>query len=96
VTHNWVQPYAIGTYGNRQALPAELKAQFEELITAAVVEPDKAAREAIYHEFNQVYHEAVTGLILFIANGRHYQQRWVEGWQANPIGPTYYYALSKK
>ncbi len=96
VTHNWVQPYAIGTYGNRQALPAELKAKFEELITAAVVEPDKAAREAIYHEFNQVYHEAVTGLILFIANGRHYQQRWVEGWQSNPIGPTYYYALSKK
>jgi peptide/nickel transport system substrate-binding protein len=97
VTHNWVQPYAIGTYGNRQALPDELQAQFEELITAAVIEPDKAAREAIYHEFNQVYHDAVTGLILFIVNGRHYQQRWVEGWYSNPIAPThYYYAVSKK
>jgi peptide/nickel transport system substrate-binding protein len=97
VTHNWVQPYAIGTYGNRQNIPAELKQQFSDLINAAVIEPDKEKREAIYHEFNKVYHEAATGLILYIAQGRHYQQRWVEGWYANPIGPTnYFYALSKK
>jgi peptide/nickel transport system substrate-binding protein len=96
VTHNWVQPYAIGTYGNRQALPQELKDTFADLINRAVTEPDPAAREAIYHEFNQVYHEAVTGLILYIVKGRHYQQRWVEGWYGNPIAGNYFYALSKK
>ncbi|MCU0489485.1 MAG: ABC transporter substrate-binding protein [Anaerolineales bacterium] len=96
VTHNWVQPYAIGTYGNRQNLPPELKAQFADLINRAVTEPDAAAREAIYQEFNKTYHEAVTGLILYIVTGRHYQQRWVEGWYGNPIAGTYYYALSKK
>jgi peptide/nickel transport system substrate-binding protein len=97
VTHNWVQPYAIGTYGNRQALPPELKQQFSDLINAAVTEPDAAKREAIYHDFNKAYHEAVTGLILYIVRGRRYQQRWVEGWYANPIYPgTYYYPISKQ
>jgi peptide/nickel transport system substrate-binding protein len=96
VTHNWVQPYAIGTYGNRQALPADLKATFSDLINRAVIEPDDAAREQIYHEFNKVYNDAVTGLILFIVKGRHYQQRWVEGWFGNPIAGNYFYALSKK
>jgi peptide/nickel transport system substrate-binding protein len=95
VTHNWVQPYAIGTYGNRQNLPADMKAQFSDMINRAVVEPDNAKREAIYHEFNQAYHDATTGLILFIANGRRYEQRWVHGWFANPIAPTYFYALWK-
>jgi peptide/nickel transport system substrate-binding protein len=95
VTHNWVQPYAIGTYGNRQNLPPELKAKFSDLINRAVTEPDPAKREAIYHEFNQAYYEACTGLILFIVRGRHYEQRWVHGWFSNPIAPTYYYALSK-
>jgi len=95
VTHNWVQPYAIGTYGNRQNLPAEMQANFGEIINRAVTEPDPAKREAIYHEFNKAYSDATTGLILFIVNGRHYEQRWMHGWFSNPIAPTYYYALWK-
>jgi peptide/nickel transport system substrate-binding protein len=97
VTHNWVQPYAIGTYGNRQNLPAEMQANFADIINRAVTEPDEAKRIAIYHEFNAAYHEATTGLILFVAFGRHYEQRWVQGWFNNPIlSDNYYYALSKR
>ncbi|MBN2548730.1 MAG: ABC transporter substrate-binding protein [Anaerolineales bacterium] len=96
-THNWVQPYAIGTYGNRQNLPAELQAQFEEVISRAVTEPDPVKRDAIYkNEFNPMYHEAITGLILYVANGRSYQHRWLHGWYGNPIlSAQYYYALWK-
>jgi peptide/nickel transport system substrate-binding protein len=96
-THNWVQPYALGTYASRQVLPEDLSAQFQEFIDAAVVETDPDARAAIYHEFNQVYGDAVTGLILYVVNGRRYQQRWVEGWFNNPIyAGTYYYPIWKK
>ena len=94
-THNWVQPYAIGTYGNRQKLPADLKAQFKELISKGVVEVDPVKRAAIYAEFNKLYHEATTGLILFVVNGRHYEQRWDKGWYNNPILPTMFYSMWK-
>jgi peptide/nickel transport system substrate-binding protein len=96
-THNWVQPYAVGTYGARQALPDELMASFSEVIDRAVVETDPDTRHQIYQEFNQLYHEAATGLILFVAQGRRYQQRWVEGWFNNPIyAGDYFYTLSKQ
>jgi peptide/nickel transport system substrate-binding protein len=95
-THNWVQPYAIGTYGNRQNIPDDLKAQFKELISAGVVETDPTKRADIYHQFNKLYHDATTGLILFVVNGRRYEQRWVHGWIANPIWPgTFYYPMWK-
>jgi hypothetical protein len=35
-------------------LPAELKAQFAEIINRAVAEPDPAKRAAFYAEFNQL------------------------------------------
>jgi peptide/nickel transport system substrate-binding protein len=95
-THNWVQPYTLGTYGNRQNLPAEYKAQFRDIVNRGVVEIDPAKRAAIYAEFNQLFYELNPGLILFVVNGRRYQQRWVEGWFNNPIHPgTYYYSIWK-
>lgn len=95
--HNWYQPYILGTYGRRQGLPDDLRAQFEELINAGVAEADPAKRDVIYKELNQKIFDAAPQIILAIATIRHYEQRWVQGWYYNPISPgTYFYALSKK
>jgi peptide/nickel transport system substrate-binding protein len=96
-THNWVQPYAVGTFANRQNMPQELKDQFSELINAAVVEPDPAKRAEVYYQFNQLYYDEVPTLLLYIVNGRRYQQRWVDGWFTNRVFPgTYFYSMSKQ
>jgi len=95
-THNWVQPYTVGTYGNRQNLPAEDKEKFQEIQNRAVVEPDMTKRAAIYQELNQLYYDLNPGIILFVANQRRYQQRWVNGWVGNPIyAGTYFYPIWK-
>jgi peptide/nickel transport system substrate-binding protein len=96
-THNWVVPYTVGTFGDRQGLPEDLLAQFQEIINRGVVEPDPAKRAEIYKEFNQLYYEQVPCLLLYNAQGRRYQQRWVSGWYFNPVYPgRYYYSLSKE
>ncbi len=94
--HNWVQPYAIGTFARRQSLPDDIKAQFEDPINRGVVEIDNAKRDAIYAEFNQAYYENIPTILLFFVNGRRYQQRWVEGWYYNRVLPgSYTYAMWK-
>ncbi len=93
--HNWVVPFTIGTYGGRQALPDDVKAQFKDIINRAVAETDPAKHATIYAEFNQLYYDTASSIPLFVATGRRYQQRWVNGWYANPIYPgTYYYPIS--
>jgi len=95
--HNWVVPFAIGTYASRQKLPAEVKAQYADIINRAVLASDPAARAEIYKEFNQLYYDTANSIPLYVATGRRYQQRWVDGWFANPIFPgTYYYPISKQ
>jgi peptide/nickel transport system substrate-binding protein len=94
--HNWYQPYILGTYGRRQSLPADLKASFEALINAGVAETDPAKRNEIYAQLNQQIYDAAPQIILAIATGRHYEQRWVDGYFYNPIAGLYYYAYSKK
>jgi len=95
--HNWVVPFSIGTYGGRQKLPADIKAQFAEIINRAVLASDPAERQKIYQEFNQLYYDTASSIPLFVPTNRRYQQRWVEGWFANPIFPgTYYYPISKQ
>ena len=62
-----------------------------------MVEIDPAKRAAIYAEFNQLFYDLNPGILLFVVQGRRYQQRWVEGWYDNPIfAGTYYYPISKK
>jgi peptide/nickel transport system substrate-binding protein len=96
-THNWVGPYALTTFANRQSLPQELKDQFAEIINRGVLESDPAKRHEIYKEFNQVYYEQIPTILLFFVNGRRYQQRWVEGWFYNRVHPgTYFYSMSKQ
>ncbi|MEW5869021.1 MAG: ABC transporter substrate-binding protein [Chloroflexota bacterium] len=94
--HNWVQPYMIGTFARRQALPDDLVAQLSDYVNRGVVEIDPVKRDEIYKELNQLYYEQVPTIVLFLANQRRYQQRWVEGWFTNRVFPgTYYYAMWK-
>ena len=95
--HNWYVPYLIGTYGRRQSLPEDAVAEFKALINQGVMETDPAKRQAIYQELNQKVYDLAPQIILAVATGRRYEQRWVEGWYYNPIYPgQYFYALSKK
>ena len=95
--HNWFQPYILGTYGRRQKLPDDLKAEFATLINAGVAETDPAKRAEIYTELNQKIFDNPPQIILALQTARHYEQRWVQGYYYNPISPgLYYYALSKK
>jgi peptide/nickel transport system substrate-binding protein len=94
--HNWFQPYLTGTYGRRQSMPEDLNAQFQDLVNAGVSASDPAERAAIYTELNQAVYDSAAHIILAIATGRHYEQRWVNGYYYNPIySGFYYYALSK-
>jgi peptide/nickel transport system substrate-binding protein len=97
--HNWVVPYITGTYGGRQGLPDDVKAQFSEIIDRGVAETDPAKRTEIYREFNQLYYDLAPGVLLAVGLARRYEQRWVNNWAPvnyNPIlSGTYYYAMSK-
>lgn len=94
--HNWYGPYLTQTYAIRQSLPEEMRSQYEELLSAAVVETDPDARHAIYQEVNQIQYDNPSGILLATATARRYEHRWVKGWYYNPIySGTYFYVLSK-
>jgi peptide/nickel transport system substrate-binding protein len=97
--HNWVVPYTSGYYGSAQNMPADLVSQFSEIINRGVAESDPAKRATIYAEFNKLFYDNIPTILLFVPQGRNYQQRWVQGYYRNPVYssiPGYYYALSKK
>ena len=95
--HNWYQPYLVGTYGRRQALPDEIKAKYQDLLNQGVSETDSAKRAAIYAQVNQLQFDDPSLILLATATGRRYEQRWMGGWYYNPIlSGTYYYPLTKK
>lgn len=89
--HNWYQPYTTGTYGNRQGLPAEVKAQFKEMLDAGVAELDPAKRAEIYKGFNQLYYDLNVGTPVALATGHGFIQRYVQGQLTNPIFSGFYY-----
>ena len=89
--HNWYQPYTTGTYGGRQGLPAEVKAQFKEILDKGVAEVDPAKRAEIYKGFNQLYYDMAVGTPLVLASGHGFIQRYVQGVITNPIFPGFYY-----
>jgi ABC-type transport system substrate-binding protein len=94
--HNWVVPYLTGTYGLRQSMPDDMKAQFQELINAAIQAPTPADRQALYYQLNDLVYENAPGILLAVATGRRYEQPYVQGWYYNPIYPEdYYYPISK-
>jgi peptide/nickel transport system substrate-binding protein len=93
--HNWVQPFTIGTYAGRQALPEDLVAQFGELVNAGVATSDPAEREQIYFELQRLHHDQAIQITLAQALGARYEQRWVQGWYYQPSSSgTYFAALS--
>jgi peptide/nickel transport system substrate-binding protein len=92
--HNWVQPFTIGTYAGRQALPDDIIAQFTELVNAGVATADPAEREQIYFELQELHHDLAIQVTLAQAQAARYEQRWVTDWYYNPIeSGDYYYAL---
>jgi len=78
--HNWAQPFTVGTYAGRQNLPDELKAQFQELVTAGAIEADPAKREQIYFELQEMYQDNAIQITLSQATGVRYEQRWMKDW----------------
>ncbi len=94
--HNWYQPYTTGTYGGRQSLPDDVKAQFKDILDRGVAELDPVARGEIYREANQLYYDLAVALPLMTTTSHGFQQRWVEGVILNPIFPgLYYYTIYK-
>jgi len=83
--HNWYQPYTTGTYGNRQQLPDDLKAQFKELLDQGVSLVDPDERHEVYLKFNQLYYDEAVGIPVVLATSHGYSQKWVEGRVLNPI-----------
>jgi len=83
--HNWAQPFLIGTYASRQRLPAELKAQFTELVNAAVSATSDAERAKLYQQLTQLDYENAIAIRLAVVTGRRYEQRWMGGYYFNPI-----------
>jgi peptide/nickel transport system substrate-binding protein len=95
--HNWAQPFTTGTYAARQRMPAEMAAVFSEMVDRGVAETDPNEREAIYWEMSEYDYENAPAIRLAVATGRHYEQRWVNGWYYNPVYPgTYFYSLSEQ
>ena len=82
----------MGTYAGRQNMPDELKAQFQELVTAGVLAATPAEREAIYFELQQLHHDQAPQVTLSQATAARYEQRWVNGYYYNParFSPDYY------
>jgi peptide/nickel transport system substrate-binding protein len=95
--HNWYQPYMVGTYAGRQALPDDLLEQFREILNRGVSETDPAARDAIYKEANQLYYDTVPTVLLATATSHAFYARYIKGIVHNPIFPNeYYYTWSKE
>jgi len=94
--HNWYQPYTTGTYGARQNLPDDLKAQFKALLDEGVSLVDPAARHAVYQKFNQLYYEQAVGVPVTLVTSHGYEQKWVEGRVMNPIFSGIYWPTISK
>ncbi len=90
--HNWAQPFTVGTYAGRQNMPDELKAQFQELVTAGVMAADPAEREQIYFDLQKLFHDQAPQVTLSQRTGFRYEQRWVQGWynRVGAFAPDYY------
>ncbi|MBN1147123.1 MAG: hypothetical protein JXA78_07695, partial [Anaerolineales bacterium] len=83
--HNWAQPFLVGTYANRQKLPEDMVAAFEEKVSAGVAAGTDEERAAIYYEIAQMDYDNAIAIRLAVPTGRFYQQRWLGGYFYNSI-----------
>lgn len=95
--HNWAQPFLVGTYANRQNLPDDMVAEFEELVSAGVAAQSNAERAEIYQQITAMDYENSIAIRLAVPTNREYLQDWVEGYYFNPIHElrSRFYTLSK-
>ena len=92
-----MQPYLIGTYATNAQIPDELLSQYRDIITAAALESDPAAREAMYAELQQLTYDTVPQVYLLQRDAPWYTQRWVNGYyyRVGAFGRDYYaYSLT--
>ena len=81
----------------RQNLPADIRASYAEITNRAVNETDPEKRAQIYKEFNQLWYDTASAVILFVPTNRFFVSRRVQGWYYNPLYPgTYFYPLWKE
>ncbi|MBN1874222.1 MAG: ABC transporter substrate-binding protein [Anaerolineae bacterium] len=96
--HNWAQPFLIGTYASRQALPEEMIAEFSNLVDAAVAATSDEERAALYQQLTQMDYDNAIAIRLAVGTGRRYEQRWLGGYYYNPIqsATARYYTWTKE
>ena len=96
-THNWSYTFTAGYYAFKQNFPVELRKEFSEICSEAVVMTDPVARDQFYKdEFNTKFHEVAPSILLFNPKQRHYEPLYVNGYYANPMySNRWYYVLSK-
>jgi ABC-type transport system substrate-binding protein len=74
-----------------------MKYQFQYLVDKGVQTTDPAVRAQIYQQFNQLYYQNASAILLAQALDKRYEQRWVSGYYFNPMyADLYYYVLSKQ
>ncbi len=95
--HSWARPILVGTYAIRQRLPEEMMTEMTALVNQGVAEVDREVRADIYQQLTQMDYDNMVAIRLPIATGRHYEQRWVQGYYYNPVySGFYYYAYTKQ
>ena len=93
--HNWVFPlmHSQGNY----ATSMNMGTKYDALINQGINELDPAKRQEIYYELQKLAYEDAIAIFQDQPLGRHYQQRWVDGYYFNPIWPgRNFYPLSKR
>lgn len=93
--HNWVFPlmHSQGTY----APTTNMGTKYDVLIDQGINELEPAKRQEIYYELQRLAYEDAIAIFTDQVLGRHYQQRWVDGYYFNPIWPARnFYPLSKR
>lgn len=77
--HNWAAPYTVGMYGSAMGLPDGLSAQFGELVSEGALHLAPEAREAVYFELQQLFHDTVPAVILFQRPSFRFEPRYIDG-----------------
>jgi hypothetical protein len=100
---NFCEPYQAtwGAFMTGQIVPADNaqpadQALVDDLIVAAMIEPDFNTRKDMYWELQQRYYDDVPSYCLVQPLGRRFVRDWVKGWYYNSLYPGgYYYDIYK-
>jgi peptide/nickel transport system substrate-binding protein len=88
---NWYQPFTTGVFSDRQSLPEDLMAKFNDILNRTDPGDDPAKRAETYREANQLYYDQCVGVPLVIETTHYFTQRWIQGMIFNPTYPGIYY-----